>query len=76
MAGADYSVDWMSGDWVVWQVVVGAVFILSLLLLAIGLMFERAWRRRAEVSLGERLQFDTLDQRKLDRIGGHRAGTA
>ncbi|HWP74072.1 MAG TPA: GAF domain-containing protein, partial [Methylomirabilota bacterium] len=50
----------MSGDWVVWQVVVGAVFILSLLLLAIGLMFERAWRRRAEVLLGERLQFETL----------------
>jgi C4-dicarboxylate-specific signal transduction histidine kinase len=50
----------MAGDWVVWQVVVGAVFILSLLLLAIGLMFERAWRRRAEVLLGERLQFETL----------------
>ena len=50
----------MSGDWVVWQVVVGAVFILSLLVLAIGLILERAWRRRAEVLLGERLRFETL----------------
>ena len=50
----------MSGDWVVWQVAVGAVFILSLLLLAIGLILERAWRRRAEVLLGERLRFETL----------------
>jgi hypothetical protein len=37
----------MSGEWVVWQVVVGAALILSLLLLAGGLMLERAWRRRA-----------------------------
>ena len=50
----------MSGDWVVWQVAVGAVFILSLLLLAIGLILERAWRRRAEVLLGERFRFETL----------------
>ena len=50
----------MSGDWFGWQVVLGAVFILSLLLLAGGLMLERAWRRRAEVLLGERLQFETL----------------
>jgi C4-dicarboxylate-specific signal transduction histidine kinase len=50
----------MSGEWVVWQVVVGATLILSLLLLAIGLMFERAGRRRAEVLLGERLRFETL----------------
>jgi signal transduction histidine kinase len=50
----------MSGDWFGWQVVLGAVFILSLLLLAVGLMLERAWRRRAEVLLGERLQFETL----------------
>jgi len=50
----------MSGAWVVWQVVVGAVLILSLLVLAIGLMLERAWRRRAEVLLGERLRFETL----------------
>jgi C4-dicarboxylate-specific signal transduction histidine kinase len=50
----------MSGEWVVWQVVVGAALILSLLLLAIGLMFERAGRRRAEVLLGERLRFETL----------------
>jgi C4-dicarboxylate-specific signal transduction histidine kinase len=50
----------MSGEWVVWQIVVGATLILSLLLLAIGLMFERAGRRRAEVLLGERLRFETL----------------
>jgi signal transduction histidine kinase len=48
------------GDWVVWQVVVGAVLILSLLLLSIGLVLERAGRRRAELSLGERLRFETL----------------
>ena len=42
------------------QVAVGAVLILSLLVLAIGLMLERAGRRRAEVSLGERLRFETL----------------
>jgi signal transduction histidine kinase len=50
----------MSGDWVAWQVVVGAVLILSLLVLAIGLILERIWRRRAEVLLGERLRFETL----------------
>ena len=55
-AGAYYSCVWMSGEWVVWQVVLGAIFIL----LAVGLMLERAWRRRAEVLLGERLQFETL----------------
>jgi signal transduction histidine kinase len=50
----------MSGDWVAWQVGVGAVLILSLLVLAIGLILERIWRRRAEVLLGERLRFETL----------------
>jgi C4-dicarboxylate-specific signal transduction histidine kinase len=58
--GADYSDGWMSGEWVVWQVVVGAVLILSSLLLAVGLLLERAGRRRAEVLLGERLRFETL----------------
>jgi signal transduction histidine kinase len=47
-------------DWVVWQVVAGGVLILSLLLLSIGLVLERAGRRRAELSLGERLRFETL----------------
>jgi C4-dicarboxylate-specific signal transduction histidine kinase len=50
----------MSGEWVVWQVVIGAVLILSSLLLAVGLLLERAGRRRAEVLLGERLRFETL----------------
>lgn len=49
-----------SGDWAVWQVVAGAVLILSLVLLGIGLGLERAGRRRAEVLLGERLRFETL----------------
>jgi signal transduction histidine kinase len=47
-------------DWVVWPVVVGAVLILSLVLLGVGLVLERAGRRRAEVLLGERLRFETL----------------
>ena len=59
-SGADYSDDRMSGEWVVWQAVVGAVLILSSLLLAVGLLLERAGRRRAEVLLGERLRFETL----------------
>lgn len=50
----------MSGEWIVWQVALGAVFFLSSLLLSIGLMLERAGRRRAEVLLGERLRFETL----------------
>jgi signal transduction histidine kinase len=50
----------MSGEWIVWQVTLGAVLFLSSLLLSIGLMLERAGRRRAEVLLGERLQFETL----------------
>lgn len=50
----------MSGEWIVWQVALGAVLFLSSLLLSIGLMLERAGRRRAEVLLGERLQFETL----------------
>ena len=50
----------MSGDWVVWQVAVGGGLALSSLLLAVGLLLERARRRRAEVLLGERLQFETL----------------
>ena len=49
-----------SGDWVVWQVVAGAGLILSLVLLGLGLVLERAGRRRAEVLLGERLRFETL----------------
>jgi hypothetical protein len=49
-----------SGNWVVWEVVAGAVLILSLVLLGIGLVLERAGRRRAEVLLGERLRFETL----------------
>ncbi|HSD22824.1 MAG TPA: ATP-binding protein [Solirubrobacterales bacterium] len=47
----------MSGEW---QIVVGAVAILSSLLLAVGLLLERAGRRRAEALLGERLRFETL----------------
>jgi C4-dicarboxylate-specific signal transduction histidine kinase len=47
----------MSGEW---QIVVGAVLILSSLLLAVGLLLERAGRRRAEALLGERLGFETL----------------
>jgi signal transduction histidine kinase len=50
----------MSGEWIVWQVALGAVLFLSSLLLSIGLMLERAGRRRAEVLLGERLRFETL----------------
>ncbi|MEX2222468.1 MAG: ATP-binding protein [Candidatus Rokuibacteriota bacterium] len=49
-----------SGDWVVWQVVVGVVLILALVILGVGLVLERAGRRRAELSLGERLRFETL----------------
>lgn len=56
----DYSDDSMSGEWIVWQVALGAVLFLSSLLLSIGLMLERAGRRRAEVLLGERLRFETL----------------
>jgi signal transduction histidine kinase len=50
----------MFGEWVVWRVAAGAVLILSSLLLAVGLLLERAGRRRAEVLLGERLRFETL----------------
>src|SRR5690348_11185199 len=50
----------MPGEWVVWQVAVGAGLMLSSMVLAIGLLLERARRRRAEVLLGERLQFETL----------------
>ena len=50
----------MSGEWVVWQVPVGVGLLVSSLLLAIGLLLERTRRRRAEVLLGERLQFETL----------------
>ena len=50
----------MSGEWIVWQVALGAVLFLSSVLLCIGLMLERAGRRRAEVLLGERLRFETL----------------
>ncbi len=50
----------MPGEWVVWQVAVGVGLMLSSMVLAIGLLLERARRRRAEVLLGERLQFETL----------------
>ena len=50
----------MFGEWIGWQAALGAVLFLSSLLLSIGLMLERAGRRRAEVLLGERLQFETL----------------
>lgn len=49
-----------STDWAVWPVGAGAVLVVSLVLLGIGLARERAGRRRAEVSLGERLRFETL----------------
>ncbi|MGH7349830.1 MAG: sensor histidine kinase, partial [Candidatus Rokuibacteriota bacterium] len=49
-----------SGDWFVWPVAVGAALILSVVILGIGLALERAGRRRAELSLGERLRFETL----------------
>jgi signal transduction histidine kinase len=50
----------MSDEWLVWQVAVGTILVLSSLLLAVGLALERAGRRRAEVLLGERLRFETL----------------
>jgi signal transduction histidine kinase len=49
-----------SGDWAFWQAVAGTVLIVSLALLGIRLALERAGRRRAERSLGERLRFETL----------------
>jgi len=49
-----------SGGWRVWQVVAGAMLVFSLVLVGIGLVLERAGRRRAEVLLGERLRFETL----------------
>ena len=69
-SGSDYSDGWMFGEWVVWRVVIGAVLILSSLLLAVGLLFERAGRRRAEILLGERLRFETLlsERVNLSRI--------
>jgi signal transduction histidine kinase len=48
------------GDWGVWPAVAVAVLILALALLGIQLARERAGRRRAEQSLGERLRFETL----------------
>jgi len=48
------------GDWGVWPAVVGAALVVALALLGIRLARERAGRRRAEVSLGERLRFETL----------------
>ena len=47
-------------EWAVWQVGAGVVLMLSVVLLGIGLVRERAVRRRAEMSLGERLRFETL----------------
>jgi C4-dicarboxylate-specific signal transduction histidine kinase len=53
--------EWLqSGDWAVWRVVAGAALIFSLVVLGIRLALERAGRRRAERSLGERLRFETL----------------
>ena len=49
-----------SGDWGVWPAVVGAALVVALALLGIRLARERAARRRAELSLGERLRFETL----------------
>jgi signal transduction histidine kinase len=48
------------GDWGVWPAVVVLVLIVGLALLGIQLARERAGRRRAEQSLGERLRFETL----------------
>jgi len=48
------------GDAGVWPAVAGAVLIVALALLGIQLARERAGRRRAERSLGERLRFETL----------------
>jgi signal transduction histidine kinase len=47
------------GDWGVWPAVAAAL-IVALALLGIQLARERAGRRRAEQSLGERLRFETL----------------
>lgn len=41
-------------------VLVGLALVLALVLLGVGLVLERAARRRAEVLLGERLRFETL----------------
>lgn len=48
------------GDWGVWPAVAAAVLIVALALLGIQFARERAGRRRAEQSLGERLRFETL----------------
>jgi signal transduction histidine kinase len=48
------------GDWGVWPAVVAAALAVALALLGIRLARERAGRRRAELSLGERLRFETL----------------
>ena len=48
------------GDWGVWPAVVGAALVVALAFLGIRLARERAGRRRAELSLGERLRFETL----------------
>ncbi len=49
-----------SDDWGFWQGVAGAILIVSVALLGFRLARERAGRRRAERSLGERLRFETL----------------
>jgi signal transduction histidine kinase len=49
-----------SGDWAVWRVLAGAALVIALALVGIRLVLERAGRRRAERSLGERLSFETL----------------
>lgn len=48
------------GDRLVWQIVVGVVLVLSVVILASRLALEGAARRRAERSLLERLRFETL----------------
>ena len=49
-----------SAGWALWEVVGGAALVASLAVLVIRLALERAGRRRAERSLGERLRFETL----------------
>jgi signal transduction histidine kinase len=43
-----------------WNIVGAGALVVALALLSTGLLIERAGRRRAEVSLGERLRFETL----------------
>ena len=43
-----------------WNIVGAGALVVALALLSTGLLIERSGRRRAEVSLGERLRFETL----------------